>query len=180
MNFFFFSIFLLINFSTDAMNLFDGKITKSEDFFKDWEYISDQVMGGASVGKVEILNDSDFFLRLSGDVSTKNNGGFIQVRKKLELNDKSFSGIKMKVRGNSENYFVHVRTSKLIFPWQFYSAQFKAEKSWSEIIINFNEFSKSNFYQTASFSPLDIESIAFVAFGKDFNARLEIEEAELF
>ena len=180
MNFFFFSIFFLINFSTDAMNLFDEKMPKSQDYLEDWEYISDQVMGGVSVGKVEILNDNKLFLRLSGDVSTKNNGGFIQVRKKLELNDKSFTGIKMKVRGNSEDYFVHIRTSKLIFPWQFYSAKFKAGKSWSEIIINFNEFSKSNFYQPASFSPLDIESIAFVAFGKDFNARLEIEEAKLF
>ena len=82
MNFFFFSIFLLINFSTDAMNLFDEKMAKSQDYLEDWEYISDQVMGGVSVGKVEILNDNKLFLRLSGDVSTKNNGGFIQVRKK--------------------------------------------------------------------------------------------------
>ena len=51
-----------------------------KSFFKDWEYISDNVMGGVSEGKAEILDqDNNYFLRLSGNVSTKNNGGLIQI-----------------------------------------------------------------------------------------------------
>ena len=35
-------------------------------------------MGGISEGKAEIINGEDLFLRLSGNVSTENNGGFIK------------------------------------------------------------------------------------------------------
>ena len=78
MNFFFFSIFLLISSLTNSMNLFDQDIKNSSVFFQKWEYISDKVMGGISDGKAEIINGEDLFLRLSGNVSTKNNGGFIK------------------------------------------------------------------------------------------------------
>ena len=54
--------------------------------------------GWYSDGKAEIINGEDLFLRLSGNVSTKNNGGFIQVRSSRNLVN-NFSGIKLKVRG---------------------------------------------------------------------------------
>ena len=44
----------------------------------------------------------------------------------------------------------------------------------------FKDFKKSNFYQPSNFSSSEIKSIGFVAFGKDFNAELDIMEAELF
>ena len=45
------------------MNLFEKKIDNAAEFFKEWEYISDNVMGGVSTGKAEILesNNSFFF-----------------------------------------------------------------------------------------------------------------------
>jgi len=46
-----------------------------------WRYIADGVMGGVSQGRAEITQDG---LRLSGVVSTDNNGGFIQVRHMLQ------------------------------------------------------------------------------------------------
>ncbi len=63
MKFFFFTIFLLISFSINSMNLFEKKIDNAAEFFKEWEYISDNVMGGVSTGKAEILesNNSFFF-----------------------------------------------------------------------------------------------------------------------
>ena len=33
------------------MNLFEKNLNNSEEFFKDWEYISDNVMGGVSEEK---------------------------------------------------------------------------------------------------------------------------------
>ena len=96
MNFFFFTIFLLISFSTNSMNLFNKSLSNSEEFFTEWEYISDNVMGGVSSGKATILKDTDnFFLRLEGNVSTKNNGGFIQVRSSKEIVSDNFKGIKL-------------------------------------------------------------------------------------
>lgn len=180
MNFFFFSIFLLITSLTNSMNLFDQDIKNSSIFFQKWEYISDKVMGGISDGKAEIINGEDLFLRLSGNVSTKNNGGFIQVRSSKEISSNNFSGIKLKVRGNPSSYYVHVRTSSLLFPWQYYSGEFLVDNHWSYVKIYFKNFKKSNFYQPSTFSSLEIKSIGFVAFGKDFEAKLDIMEAELF
>ena len=180
MNFFFFSIFLLISSLANSMNLFDQDIKNSSVFFQKWEYISDKVMGGISDGKAEIINGEDLFLRLSGNVSTKNNGGFIQVRSSKETLSNNFSGIKLKVRGNPSSYYVHVRTNSLLFPWQYYSGEFSVDNNWSYVEIYFKDFKKSNFYQPSSFSSSEIKSIGFVAFGKDFEAKLDIVEAELF
>ena len=46
-----------------------------------WIYFADNVMGGISVGSSEyVIVASGKAIRLYGEVSTKNNGGFIQVR----------------------------------------------------------------------------------------------------
>ena len=46
--------------------------------------ITDQVMGGVSTGnfRVDVVDGVKCY-RMTGDVSTKNNGGFIQIRTKL-------------------------------------------------------------------------------------------------
>ena len=122
---FFFTIFLLISFLANAMNLFEKNLNNSEEFFKDWEYISDNVMGGVSEGKAEILDqDNNYFLRLTGNVSTKNNGGFIQVRSSKDILKDNFTGIKLKVKGKPSEYYVHIRTNFLLLPWQYYSENF--------------------------------------------------------
>ena len=72
-----------------------------------WNFITDQVMGGVSTGKfnVEVVNGVMCY-RMTGDVSTKNNGGFIQIRAKLnpEINTEEYDGIYVKVYGNEKNY----------------------------------------------------------------------------
>ena len=51
-----------------------------------WEFISDQVMGGVSDGKVEYFKEDDkSYARMTGIVSLENNGGFIQIRKKIDF-----------------------------------------------------------------------------------------------
>ena len=51
-----------------------------------WEFISDQVMGGISSGSFNILKEKNIsFLRMKGNVSLENNGGFIQVRKLVDV-----------------------------------------------------------------------------------------------
>ena len=63
---------------------------------------------------------------------------------------------------------------------RYYSGEFSADNNWSYVEIYFKDFKKSNFYQPSTFSSSEIKSIGFVAFGKDFEAKLDIVEAELF
>ena len=173
--------FFIIGVKINAMNLLDYKVDEKKIILEDWKFFSDQVMGGVSEGKTALKKDKNkFFLRLEGTVSTENNGGFIQVRKEYEIKDNAYKGIRIKARGLESEYFVHVRTKKLFLPWQYYAGKFFVSNEWTNIEIKFDDFEKSNFYQPQKFKSSEIKSIAFVAFGKDFDAQLDIIEAELF
>ena len=51
-----------------------------------WRFFTDRVMGGVSSGKVAFIReDGRVHAHMTGNVSTENNGGFIQMR--LELDD---------------------------------------------------------------------------------------------
>ena len=173
--------FFIIGVKINAMNLLDYRVDEKKIVLEDWKFFSDQVMGGVSEGKTALKKDKNkFFLRLEGTVSTENNGGFIQVRKEYEIEGDAYKGIRIKARGLESEYYVHVRTKKLFLPWQYYSGKFFVSKEWTNIEIKFDDFAKSNFYQPQKFKSSEIRSIAFVAFGKDFDAQLDILEAELF
>jgi len=174
-------LFFIIGVKINAMNLLDYKVDEKKIILEDWKFFSDQVMGGVSEGKTALKKDKNkFFLRLEGTVSTENNGGFIQVRKEYEIKNDTYKGIRFKARGLESEYYVHVRTKKLFLPWQYYAGKFFVSKEWTNVEIKFDDFTKSNFYQPQNFKSSEIRSIAFVAFGKDFDAQLDIIEAELF
>ena len=161
----------ILNPSDPDRNIFNHK----------WEFVSDDVMGGKSVGKLKISNDEgEMFYRLKGKVSTENNGGFIQFRSKIEISDTSLKGIKFKVRGNGEKYFVHVRTPFTFLPWQYYFYSFYTQDEWTEIKFLISDFKKSHKLQPSEFLSTKIKSIAFVAFGQDYNAELDIKDLEFF
>ena len=177
-HFFLILFFILVN-KINAMDLLQ-KI-ESENSSKKWEFVSDKVMGGISEGKFEILKDKkNNFLRLSGSVSTENNGGFIQIKSNFDIDEENFNGIRIKARGLPSEYFIHIRTSFLLLPWQYYSGKFVVSEVWEDYEILFEDFEKSNFYQPSLFSSSDIKSIGFVAFGKNFEPQLDILKAELF
>ena len=56
-----------------------------------WVFFTDRVMGGVSSGSLKLVEEKgDKFYKMTGDVSTANNGGFIQFRadlRSLNLND---------------------------------------------------------------------------------------------
>jgi len=181
MNVLFFLLIFILGNEINAMNLLEEKKNQVNSFLKGWEYISDQVMGGVSSGSLESkLDDNGEYLKLKGNVSTKNNGGFIQFRSSFEIKNDDYRGIRLKVRGIPSDYFVHIRTKFLFLPWQYYSGKFSVESEWTEIEILFTNFKKSNFYQPSGFTASEIDSIGFVAFGKDFEAELDVLEAIIF
>ena len=138
---------------------------------QEWIFITDKVMGGVSSGKYQVQEiEGRKCHRMTGNVSTKNNGGFIQIRTKLnpKINADDYEGVIIKVYGNQKNYNLHLRTEFTLAPWQYYSYTFNAPKSWTEIRAPFNEFKKSNFYQPKNLNGQKIKSIALVAAFKDF------------
>ena len=144
-----------------------------------WNFITDQVMGGISTGKFSVEKfDGVACYRMTGNVSTKNNGGFIQIRAKLnpEINSKDYNGIYVKVYGNEKNYNLHLRTGLTLAPWQYYSYTFATTKNWSEIRAPFIQFKKSNFYQPKSILGQNIKSIGLVAGFDDFKSDICLSE----
>ncbi|MBM01802.1 MAG: NADH ubiquinone oxidoreductase [Chloroflexi bacterium] len=151
---------------------------------QEWIFFTDRVMGGISSGKLEIGSESGSkFYRMTGDVSTANNGGFIQFRAdltRLSNTDKIFNGVKIKVRGNDENYNIHIRTNRTVLPWQYYSLEFYAPKEWTEIELPFDSFKRSNFYQPKVFKSSDIRTLGIVAYGRDYVANLDVGLIEFY
>ena len=152
-----------------------GETTQSQY----WSFFTDGVMGGLSQGKAIISSDDGIpCYKMTGDVTTENNGGFIQIRTILKpsIEAKKYEGIYLKVKGNNQKYSVHVRTPLSIAPWQYYSYSFYLEKKWIEIKAPFNKFKRSNQYQPKNLSEQKIKTLGLVAGFNDFYADICLAE----
>lgn len=139
-----------------------------------WSFFSDRVMGGVSEGSAAFAEaDGTGYLRLTGDVSTENRGGFVQMRRDIALPEDA-EGIVLRVRGNGERYYVHLRTSGLKMPWQFYQAGFETGPDWREIRIPFSAFRPKGGFQRATLRPETVESLGIAAYGRDHRADLSL------
>ena len=144
----------------------------------EWNFITDQVMGGISTGTYNYKKiNNDNVIKITGNVSTKNNGGFIQIRRKLNnINLTNAKNVRVIARGNNEKYFVHLRTTFTILPWQYYQYSFTVKKDFKNFILPISNFKKSGFLLPDKINPRNIKSIGIVAFGKDYNAELTVKE----
>jgi hypothetical protein len=143
-----------------------------------WAYFSDQVMGGVSEGTVDYRDENGAsYAHMTGSVSTENNGGFIQIRRAVAKGSVSSAvGVYVKVRGNSQNYFIHLRTSGTVLPWQYYQAGFDTTEEWQTVRLPFAEFERSGSWLRKSLSPNSIRSIGILAYGRDHQADIDIAE----
>ncbi len=141
-------------------------------------------MGGVSVATVshEIIEGRGC-LRLSGDVRLENDGGFIQAALDLTpggdtFDASSFTGIRLVLRGNNEQYSVHLRTPDNERPWQSYRAQFIGGPDWASIDLPF-----ATFLPYRLDAPLDttrLKRIGLVAIGRAFRADLAVCRVEFY
>ena len=147
-----------------------------------WIYFADNVMGGISEGSSEyVIVASGKAIRLYGEVSTKNNGGFIQVRMPYSIDQlEKYKGIKIKMKGNGDEYFLHLRNRSSRLPWQYYQASFKSEPTWKEVNIPFEQFKRSSNFMKSVFDPSSIKTIGIVAYGKDHKADVMVSELEFY
>ena len=102
----FLSLIVMIIFSSKSIAVEDLSFPFNADSGKYWQYASDRVMGGVSNGQVTLEQDGEtYYARLIGNVSTANNGGFIQFRSGVsfansEKEGKNLQGVRLNVRGN--------------------------------------------------------------------------------
>ena len=162
-----------------------GKTSIAQDMFKDnfsnneqWRYVADDVMGGVSTGYVEYqIIEEDIIAVLKGNVSTENNGGFIQIRRDLkDINLENANSVKIVAKGNSQKYYIFLRTTGTILPWQYYASEFTVNEIFNEFVLPIKDFEKSGFLLAKKINPKKITSIGIVAFGRDHLAELYVKE----
>ena len=74
------SLFTLLLLLTNGGSMANNLIKTGQ-----WVYLADTVMGGISEGTAQFEDQgTSQVIRLSGEVSTANNGGFIQVRSPVD------------------------------------------------------------------------------------------------
>jgi len=138
-----------------------------------WSYLADTVMGGVSEGSARI---EDGALRLSGTVSTANRGGFIQARTEVpEGLPATTTALRLRVRGNGERYFVHLRTTRTRLPWQYYQQGFQTGPDWSEVTLPLAGFAASGRLLSGAVRAEEIRSIGIAAYGRDHAADLWLQ-----
>lgn len=142
-----------------------------------WVFVADGVMGGVSEGFAE----QNGALRLAGDVSTENNGGFLQVRHRFEAPwPAAADGVELTVRGNGEIYYVFLKTRQLRRPWHSYRAAFGTGAEWETHRLPFAGFTRSHAEIAETFRHGDVRSLGFVAYGRAHRADLSVARVALY
>lgn len=149
-----------------------------------WRFVSDRVMGGISDGDLAFADeDGIYYARMTGDVSTANNGGFIQFRAGLSLAgmaDQNFTGVRLMVRGNGAAYYVHFRTTDSRRPQDYYAHSFATSAQWQMVELPFADFENSQWYRDEALAPENIRSMGIVAYGRDHQADIAVAAIEFY
>ena len=182
----FLTLFITLTLSS---NIFAAEENLSFPFNADsgkyWQYVSDRVMGGVSDGQVDLEKEGEmYYARLTGNVSTANNGGFIQLRAGVsfansEKNGNNLQGVRLNVRGNGETYYIHIRTNENWSPSDYYSATFKADSEWQIIDLPFNKFERK-WSANSTLDAKNIRSFGIVAYGKDYVSDVSVSTIEFY
>ena len=143
-----------------------------------WQLLTDQVMGGVSkaiMTRDEIAGQAA--IRMRGEVSLENNGGFVQIALDLSLDGgvvdaSAWSGIELDVFGNGEEYGVHLRTDALTRPWQSYRQIFTADMQWRTVQLPFDHFVPHR--TDILLDTHRLRRIGLVAIGRVFSADLAV------
>ena len=143
-----------------------------------WRVFTDRVMGGVSNGMMsrEMVAGRPA-IRMMGNVSLENNGGFVQISLDLDPDGKtidasSWKGIALDVFGNGETYALHLRTADLTRPWQSYRQSFKAEPAWQTIELAFEDFAAHR--TDIDLNTHRLKRLGIVAIGRPFEADVSV------
>lgn len=143
-----------------------------------WKFVADSVMGGGSKGRLARIDNPEApALRMTGEVNAKDGSGFILVS--LDLNGETkvldaseFAGVRLALKGNGEEYAVHLRTKSCLLPWQFYSAPVKTTGVWQVVTVPFKSFERRSI--EAPLDPSKLKEIAIAATDRSFAVDLSV------
>ena len=170
------SILILIIVMSESLadSVFKDNFQNSEK----WSFLTDQVMGGVSSGNVEFIStENNIVVHVTGKVSTENRGGFIQIRRKLnKINLENSKFIDITAKGNNQKYFIHLRTTGTILPWQYYQIDFNVKNEFQVFRLPIETFKRSSSFLSNKINPKKITSIGIVAFGRNHFADIFIKE----
>lgn len=167
----------------DRLMIADFQISGGQGQSSGWRLVEDGVMGGVSRGSMALMPlDGQNCLRLMGQVSTENNGGFIQlsysVDSKLAQQFPNYTGIEIKLRGNNESYNIHLKQRGLFLPWQSFRSSIFAKDEWQLLKVPFDSFEPYKTSQTLKLGK--INQLALLAIGRDFDADVCIASIYLY
>ncbi|MEM8876528.1 MAG: CIA30 family protein [Pseudomonadota bacterium] len=154
------------------------------EILSEWRFVADTVMGGVSTGAMtEVQVAGRKAVRLTGQVSLENNGGFVQIATDLSSDGQSidasaWSGIEIDVWGNGERYNIHLRTDDVSRPWQSYRSDFVAESDWTTLRRPFADFAAYRI--DAPLDPSRLRRIGIVAIGREFEADVAVGGLRFF
>jgi hypothetical protein len=148
-----------------------------------WRLIADTVMGGESGGRLDPGHvEGRSCLCLAGRVSLAHGGGFLQAGLDLApagtLDARAYAGIELAVRGNGEDYNVHLRTRDTRVVWQSYRSSFRAGPEWCSVRLPFSGFQP---YRIEG--PLDtahLRRLGLVAIGRAMAVELCVARVVLY
>lgn len=149
----------------------------------EWNCFTDRVMGGVSNASHSFEEeDGKHYIRLRGDVSLENNGGFVQTALPLTQNGvldaSEYEGIRLTVRGNGERYQIHLKNSQTRLPWQYFYAPFQTSENWKTLELPFSKFEPDRL--NAKLDPSTLKRVAIVAIGREFEADVSVSHIEFY
>lgn len=146
-----------------------------------WRYFSDRVMGGVSEGGSERVRiDGRDALRLHGEVSLENNGGFVQLALDLAgpgavFDASRYRGIAITLHGDGGTYAVNLRTAELRYPWQSYRCALRSAGHWQRHTLPFESFEAHR--TDRPLDPRRLRRVGLIAIGEA--RRVDVAIAEL-
>lgn len=148
-----------------------------------WRAVTDAIMGGLSDARLRpAMIEGRPCLRLSGEVSLLNNGGFLQASLDLDqagaLDARGYAGVEIDVFGNGDSYNLHLRTRDTRVVWQSYRAGFVAAPQWRTLRLPFTDFTPYRIDQ-----PLDtggLRRLGLVAIGREMRADVCIARVSFY
>ena len=150
-----------------------------------WEAFTDRVMGGRSDMAAGIAPmDGEYVLRMTGNVSLENNGGFIQVRLPLpdprRIEAASYSGVFLEVRGAPGSYYIHLRDDRTRAPWAYYRQRIDVREDWQTVLLPFDTFESAGMLRRLTPDVDRLRSLAIVAAGEAFDADITVRSIGLY
>jgi hypothetical protein len=143
-----------------------------------WEVISDQVLGVGSdwSASFEVV-DGQPALRLAGDASEADCGGFILARTKLKSPlHETAQGVVLKARGNGQPVFLQLQVKGNRSTWKHYRASFRASYFLEELRIPFRDFAALGRHPNNRLDPTAILRLTVAAVSLDHCADLTVVE----